>query len=150
MNGRPDRIDAIWLRNRLDEAVAEGWCLKTNCGTCANQDFRDATGLALVREPDRWVRPQLSTAELHELTIALRDLDIPPALPLVFEKGVMWLIYEIWRNGSTRADAELFPLLQGSYAGSILEGMRAHYQSRLEARRVHEARQGVKKRDWKV
>ena len=37
--------DPQWLRRVLDTAVAEGWCTRTNCTTCASEQLRMALGL---------------------------------------------------------------------------------------------------------
>ena len=61
------------------------------------------------------------------------------------EEAVRWVLYEVWRKYGD----QYFVHLDGTWAGGVLVRMRAHHLRRQEARRVHEARQGVKKRDWK-
>jgi hypothetical protein len=87
------------------------------------------------------------TLETAEAIIAgLKVLTTPRAAHAYeMDKAVMWVIYEVWRNWRDRYFADL----NGTWAGEVLAGMRTHYAWREEARRIHEARQGVKKRDWK-
>jgi hypothetical protein len=140
-HGQP--IDSAWLEARISEAVANDWCLRINCGTCAGQDFRAAIGYPLVRNENGWRR--LDPRERIDLINALRGLPEPPQA----EEGVRWLLYQIWLADTSHADTTLFPMLKGSFAAEVLERMRRHHQIRLEARQIHDERQGMKKRDWK-
>jgi hypothetical protein len=87
------------------------------------------------------------TPETAEAIIASLKVFAAPQVVLTYEmdRAAMWVIYEVWRNWGDR----YFGDLDGTWAGEVLARMRAHYAWRQEARRVHEARQGVKKRDWK-
>lgn len=128
------------LRELFNQAVARRWCLRINCTTCENEDIRQSLGQSLHRmEPE----------DARKLVLALHELGAPQKLVLEHEKAIRWLLYEIWRSDGAQADGELFPLLEGTSAGVVLHHMRTHYHGRLEARRIHEARQDLKMRDWK-
>lgn len=61
------------------------------------------------------------------------------------DEPTRWVLYEVWRKFGD----QYFNDLDGTWAGDVLAHMRAHHLKRQDARRVHEARQGVRKRDWK-
>ena len=139
-----DRSDPQWLQRLFDHAVAERWCVRINCTTCASEEFRHALGL-LDRTQQGRARFLPMTREIAEAIVsglaacAAHDPDDR------IEEAARWVIYEVWR---THRDA-FFDRLSGTWAGTVLENMRSHYVGRLKAREIHEARQGVKQRDWK-
>jgi hypothetical protein len=63
-------------------------------------------------------------------------------------EAIMWMLYMIWVRFGDEAHANIFPALEGSFAGDVLESMRAHYAAQQERRRLHDLRQGVKKKNW--
>ena len=136
----PDEVNGVWLQELFDRAVVGRWCLKINCTTCGNKDIRQALGQS---------RQRLGPEDARKFVVALRELGPPQKFVIEHEEAIRWMLYEIWRSDGARADNELFPLLEGTSAGVVLQRMRDHYQQRLEMRRIHEARHGVKLRDWK-
>ena len=60
----------------------------------------------------------------------------------------MWMLQMLWERFGDEAHAEMFPALEATYAGDVLESMRAHYAGKHERRRVHDLRHGLKKKDW--
>jgi len=137
-----------WLSLILDRCVAEHWCVDTSCGTCGSYQMR-----AVLLGNDVPSRPAFFS--LHELSIE-RAADVIAALRVLgsdasaarYNGPVKWLLFTIWSIFHDRADEELFPHLDGTWAGSVLGSMRNHYAHRQAARQRHEARQGVKQRDW--
>jgi hypothetical protein len=85
------------------------------------------------------------TAETAETIVdGLRACTPDAAGACQMEEAARWVLYEVWRSFGDR----YFSKLDGSWAGDVLTRMQAHYQRRQEARRIHDARQGVKMRDW--
>lgn len=100
--------------------------------------------------PGRWPAddPPLTLERAQLIVTALQDCT-PHSDQHEFDEGVRSLLYGVWLRLGPVADAEVFPALEGSWAGSVLDAMTRHYAERLEARRRHEERQGVRQRDWK-
>jgi hypothetical protein len=140
---RVDRSNPQWLQQLMEHAVAEGWCLKMNCTTCGSDDLRQALGLLDKSSADRPrflpMPPESAEAIVRALKACAAQSDCR------MEEATRWVLYEVWRNFG---DA-YFSGLEGTWAGEVLARMRAHHQRRQEERRLHEARQGVKMRDWK-
>jgi hypothetical protein len=139
-------------RNRvevaLDEAVRSNACMKIVCTTCGGTTMR---GILLGQAiPDgQWVSadPPLTLDRAREVVAALRECS--PNSDYEFVTGVRSLLHGIWLRFGSTAHAEIFPALDGSWAGSVLADMKRHFDQRMEARHRHDERQGVKKRDWK-
>ncbi len=145
-----DRSDRLWLQHVLSRAVAENWCMQMNCTTCGALEFRGALGF-IERDAAGYIRRRpLNIEEGQEIAGALRHCTRPDTESYKAESGIMLTLYEIWCIFGDEAHNRLFPSLDGSWAGEILARMRTHYQQKLERRRIHDARQGVKKRDWTV
>ena len=134
-------LDDALLRSQREEW---GWCTRRNCTTCGCPKMRALlTGQSWSRG-DRLVGLDLLTWErAQEVVEGLRHCQ-----PHGYDEAIMWLLYEIWQRFSDRAHEELFPPLEGSMAGVILDQMRAHYARVLERQRLHNLRFGLKKKDW--
>ncbi len=106
-------------------AIAENWCAQMWCTTCGSYRLR----LLFLGEPDsrRAIRPRtrLSLERAHAVVAELREIDgETPG----FLEPVMAMLYWIWSEFQDRAHEEIFPALQGSWAGTVLEDMKAHYR----------------------
>lgn len=139
-----DTIDPTWVQRLIERVVAQGWCTRINCGTCASQEFRLALGLI---DLDAGGAPIFRSFEAEAASLVVAGLRncAPAGGDSRFDDVARWIINQVWRS---QGDGPL-AFLNGSWAGSILDGMRAHARSRDEARQRHIARQGVRKRDWK-
>lgn len=87
------------------------------------------------------MRPETADAIID----GLRACDPEPRNRGEMAAAARWVIYQVWH---AYGDA-YFDRLAGTWAETVLEGMRAHHATRIEARRIHEERQGVKQRDSK-
>ncbi len=113
-----------------------------NCTTCASEDLRQALGLldkSTGRPRFQPMTPEDAEEIIHGLKVCAPQTDSQ------MDEAARWILYEVWRNFGD----EYFSDLGGTWAGDVLARMQAHYQRRQGARRIHETRQGVKKRDWK-
>jgi hypothetical protein len=137
--------DPLWLQHLLERAIGEGWCTRTNCGTCASEQLRLELGLLDKSSPGhpRFLPMPAETAEA--MVDGLRACTPGANTSYQLEEGVRWILYEVWRHFGDR----YFSKLDGTWASEVLDRMRCHYQERQEARRIHNARQGVRMRDWK-
>lgn len=141
-----NRSDPKWLKQVLEQAIADRWCTRINCTTCASEELRYALGL-LDKSASGRHRFLPMTPEIAEAIIAGLKEVCPKQCEAghQVEEAARWVLYEVWRNfGNSH-----FASLDGTWAGDVLSRMQAYYQRRLEARRIHDARQGVKMRNWK-
>lgn len=123
-----------WLQSLLRKAIDEHWCTQINCTTCGSDQLRAA------------LDPYLRTSGDAKLIIGgLKECEAPRAAAYAFEEAVRWVLYAVWARFGERFDADL----EGTYAGQVLTRMQEHHAQRMNARRIHEQRQGVKQRDWK-
>jgi len=112
-----------------------------NCTTCGSEDLRQALGL--LDKPAG--RPHFlpMTSEAAEAIVAGLNACAPQTeAAYQREAAARWVLYEVWRNFGD----QYFSSLDGTWAGDVLGRMRAHYESRQAARRIHAVRQ--KKRNW--
>jgi hypothetical protein len=130
-----DRSNPDWLLPIIDCATRENWCVRIGCTTCPSVELRRA--LALLDDVGaRWVILPLSETAAAEIVAGLTRWPGGAGA----EQTVRWLLFEVWRH----FDDRLLTPLAGTPAGAVLSRMREHYAERLEARRVHDARQGVR------
>ncbi len=96
-----------------------------------------------------WERAEEVVKQLSNCHPVTRQSDKDWRTNYAIEEGIMWLLFMIWQHFGERAHQELFPKLQGSWSGETLGKMRKHYADVQERRRVHNLRQGIKKKDWR-
>lgn len=143
-----DRGDADWLQKLLMRAVSENWCIANYCTTCGSFQMRIALGWA-ERGPDqRLQRRDLTDDEIATILVGLRHCHPVIDRQFDFEQAVRWVLLRIWNQFGDVAHDRLFPRLEGSWSEEVLNSMRRHYLAKLERRRLHDVRQGVKLRDW--
>lgn len=137
----PHWNDIPWLQRVIDQALEKGWCTNSFCTTCDAREFRNTVLKAAGRVADRPVdRAMLQTmAEVLQFrgplrsTIA-RGLSSVEAAP-AREQPVRSILTYLW---SFAWASEISAILQGSWAGSILEEMRAHEAGTERARVIRE------------
>lgn len=126
--------DAKWLQSLLRQAIDEHWCTRINCTTCGSDQLRAA------------LDPYLRTSADAKLVVGgLSECEPPSAHVHAFEEAVRWVLYAVWVRFGEHFDSDM----NGTYAGQVLTRMREHHAHRMNARRIHEQRQGVKQHDWK-
>ncbi len=129
-------VDPLWLQRIVEQAVDKKWCVSTSLGCCGTKEVRRALGLAR-----RWrINPKRAQEFVTGLKFVMPDESVNPegAAPISgtgrskrgcctgFEPAVRFLIYTVWRS----VGDDYFDELSGTYAGEVLERMRAHYQQR--------------------
>lgn len=126
--------DPKWLQSLLRQAIDEHWCTRINCTTCGSDQLRAA------------LDPCLRTSADAKLIIdGLRECEPPSTDVYPFEEAMRWVLYAVWARFGESFDSDL----NGTYAYQVLTRMQKHHADRMNARRIHEERQDVKRRDWK-
>ena len=135
----------FWLEEELKKGARERWCMNRGCTTCGSFQMTELlTGkpwpprgsFVFVLETLTWERAELVVEGLK---------NCGPSTP---RDAIMWMLQMIWQRFGERAHSGLFPELSGTHSGDVLFAMRAHYVEKLERRRLHDLRQGLKKKDW--
>jgi len=100
-------------------------------------DFRGGLFMALNAASDSKSPPTFSRDNATALLEALRGVTPWQAHISTFEleHAVRYILFELWHS-SPLADKDIEALLAGCWAGSVLSGMKAHYESRIAARRA--------------
>jgi hypothetical protein len=139
-----ERTGAYWLQDVLGQAASEGWCMQLNCTTCGCPEMRALlTGYTWSRGQRPLGLGTLSWERALQVVDGLRLCD-----QNIDAQPVMWLLYAIWLRFGEKAHEELFPRLDESFAGTILDRMKAHHANDVERRRIHNLKFGLKKKDW--
>lgn len=131
-----------WLQNFLEHATAERWCTKIYCTTCGAWDFRlglhHALDLAMGRARSN-IRGRallqrgytLPEAEVLAAALAGVDFDAEPLRMILFELHLAL--------SADQMAERIEPLLAGSRAGEVYQGMQWHHTQRVAERSAHEA-----------
>ena len=131
--------DPRWLARILEQAAAEEWCVTIH-GCCGARQMRRALGLARRR--------RMSPERAQELVAGLKAVTAEEqAKPeskaggcssrctTGLEPAVRYVLYVVWLS----VGDDYFAQLSGTYAGAVLERMRAHHKRQRDLRRRREA-----------
>lgn len=137
-----------WLQHFLEDAVRRKLCTRIHCTTCGAMEFRK--GLLHELQKASGLSPSTALPTETGLTIAraLAQVRRPDTNEAEVNAAVRLVLFEIWSTLKPwGADTDLDEILQRTWAGSILAGMRAHAAGRDAARRAHaESEAGAEKR----
>lgn len=136
-----------WLADFFDLAASKNWCTSIYCTTCGARDFRLGLQRATARamgKPAGFVRivghpfddePGLVLAR------ALAELPEPTPEQRKHHDAVKMTLHELWMasGGDATTHARLDPILKGSWAGRVLDGMFSHQAEVRAERREFEA-----------
>jgi hypothetical protein len=134
-----------WLEEELARGVRERWCMRRGCTTCGSYQMIELlTGATVSGSASlRQALDNMTWTRAEEVVDGLRCCGSQTN-----PEPIMWLLLMLWQRWGDRVHDDLFPVLDGTYAGDVLSGMRAHHARTQERRRLHYLRQGVKKKDW--
>ncbi len=128
------------IADGIMRAVGEKWCIKMACTTCGSYRFR----LLFLGEPDsrRVVRPktQLTIERAKEVATALAELSEFDGKTKGLREPVMVMLYWIWAEFRDRAHSEVFPVLESTWSGDVLEDMKADFERQELCRARHRIR----------
>lgn len=137
--------DPLWLESELQRGVQERWCMARGCTTCGSFQMMEL----LTGRP--WpVRGSISSA-LGPMAFERAEVIVEGLARCsrrTSREAIMWILQMLWERFGDDAHTRLFPALDGSYSGEVLASMRKHYAEKLERRRLHDLRHGLKKKDW--
>jgi len=116
-------MDINRLQTFLLNAEISNLCTRINCTTCGAMEFRigvvhSVTGKSI--DPRR-----LARETLLDIARALADVQQVQAYS-IDESAIRCILFDLW-SGIPHLDREIEEILQSSWAGSVLQGMKDHY-----------------------
>jgi hypothetical protein len=133
-------MNALWLKEFMDDAVSRRLCTRVACTTCGAQEFRGGLKAAISRQIDVSGSAPGLPDRTGVLVVALAALPEPSSEWLTQEEAMRCVLFDLWR-ASPAAMPAIEGHLEGSWAGRVLNAMQQHH-ARLEAvRREREAGQ---------
>ncbi|MGD9727747.1 MAG: hypothetical protein AB7E70_09685 [Hyphomicrobiaceae bacterium] len=138
-----------WLLPIILEARENNWCVRIGCTTCGAHDFRAAVLRQLGPRGGLAGERHINNLGGQQIFDALSRCSEPAIDPVADDEACRWLLFFVWqRFGDEVCERDLYPKLKGTWAGRVLDRMRDHHKADQRRRALHEARQGVKKKDW--
>lgn len=127
--------DEDWLQTYLLESVRKNLCTQIFCTTCGAMDFRRGLLIALARATDQQPVPQIDHESALAIAAALARVRAAEGEQRKLEDAVQLVLFEIWNTvGEVAVERQLDPILQGTWAGSVLARMKEHHKERKAAR----------------
>lgn len=135
------RTATSWLEDALRQAVRENWCMNRSCTTC--ESFRMVELLTGEKVPGTRAHQkalrEMTWARSREVVNGLQHCSAQTS-----PEAIMWMLHRLWLRWGDRAHEELFPDLDGTFAGEVLAPMRIHYAQVLQRQQLHASRHGVR------
>ena len=126
----PSRSVGNWLQPYIEAALARKLCIQRTCGTCGSGPFKE--GFVMLASDGRLHIRNVDHETLRKIAAALALVE-PEAHNREeldgYERAAMSIIYFLWSR-SPGFDRWAPRILDGTWAGSMLERMRAHYGGR--------------------
>jgi hypothetical protein len=117
-----------WLQEYLAEAVAKNLCTRISCTTCGALEFRrgllKAAARAIHGNSSERLDPGTASTILH----ALAHLQTPRQSQREMEEAVRMVLFDLWTSLMLHNNEHL---LGESWAGDVLQRMKAHYEAVL-------------------
>ena len=123
-----------WLEEDLARGARENWCIRRGCTTCGSfQMVELLTGTPVSGSASfRKALNDMTWARAEDVVEGLRNCGHKTSA-----EAIMWMLHMLWQSWGDRVHGELFPALEGTFAGDVLAGMRAHYARTVERRRLY-------------
>lgn len=126
-----------WLHGYLKESVANNLCTKISCTTCGAMDFRKGLLRALAHSSGDRTSSRMDGTQARAIAAELAGLAAPRETQR-YEEAIRLILFDIWNTlGEATAEAEVTRILDGTWAGSILDGMKTHHRAEEKRRREH-------------
>jgi len=129
----PTTPDGTWLQVFLLDAVHRNLCTEIHCTTCGALEFRRGLLVALEAAMGGGHVSHYDNAAALAITRALACVDPETGKSQRFEAAVRTILFDVWQ---VAAQHEVEAVLQGTWAGDVLAGMKTHHKAREEERRA--------------
>jgi len=135
-----DGSAVTWLEVFLRDSIGAKLCTEIHCTTCGAIEFRRGLLAALAAATGQQPILRIDRQVALSLCRALSHLPAATAEQGDFDTAVRLILFELWSSvGEAVTLEELERILEGTWAGSVLDGMKAHHRERQLARQAHEA-----------
>ena len=121
-----------WLQNYILDSINQNICTRAGCTTCGANQFRRGLLQAFAAGTE-----QIEPSFLHRecaLQIASALTSVKSGGDWKFEEAIRCILIDLWSAAGGDTDGQLSHVLQGSWAGQVLDSMR-HHSAEVEARR---------------
>lgn len=125
-------VERNWLQDYLDSAIERHLCMRIHCTTCGNLDFRTGLRKAIADAVGRPLPLRLDSECAQLLAQAMSSLQ-PANEKERFEQATRFILYELWEElGDQVFQTKVAAKLSDSWAGGVLDRMRAHHERRKD------------------
>jgi len=131
MNGATSEAD--WLQHYLLEAVQKSFCTKIHCTTCGALEFRKGLLMAAAKAIGRDRSEALDETIAPLIIRSLASVNAPAHLRPQMEEAVRLVLFDLWNSVMLQRHLHF---LAGTWAGDVLERMKAHSQAETERRKA--------------
>src|SRR5262249_59475481 len=118
--------DGCWLQDYLVDAVAKNLCTKIRCTTCGALEFRRGLLKAAAKASGANNFETLDSVSASVILDSLARITAGAHRQTETEGAVRLLLFDLWNSMLLQGREHL---LAGSWAGGVLEGMKAHYRA---------------------
>ncbi len=126
-----------WLNDYLAESVRRKLCTKIHCTTCGAREFR--LGVLRTMSENQGIPPQTEYDGKNVVEIAKALAGIRPgeSRSVLLEGAVRCLLVDL-SSPIPILNAELYSVLDGTWAGELLRKMEDHENARTKERRARD------------
>ena len=126
-------MKANWLEDYLAQSVLRGLCTAIHCTTCGAREFRLGVLSALAEIQGVPPKSGYDRESVVEIAKALADTQPSPDRSIQLESAVRCLLFDLW-SPIQILNSELKGILDGTWAGNVLQKMEDHENARTNAR----------------
>src|SRR5262245_17708522 len=132
----PSSASTPWLGDYLADAIERRLCARVGCTTCGTMEFRQGLYSRAARAVGLAANARKNERILAELITQLALLSPTTADQREWFDAVRLIFCEIWfAVGAHTAERVYQPMLEGTWAGSVLYRMQEHHRRLTEQRR---------------
>jgi hypothetical protein len=126
-----------WLQRYISESIQQRLCTTIGCTTCGAGQFRNGYLKAYadgIGKPEPLFVHRECALGIAEALTYVEPLTTDSLIK--FEEAARCLLFDLWYSIGKDADEQLTLVLEGTWAGTVLESMKTHYQNKLERQRA--------------
>ena len=135
-HSRDPTVNVNWLQLYLAESVHKKLCTKIYCTTCGAMKFRLGVLKALAEATGRRPSQNFDVESAVGIAKALAEIQLSEDDKSLLEPATRCILFDICSSIVMRINT--WPILKGSWAGTVLHSMEEHHRVRQSERRAFE------------